>query len=130
MNDILSYNKSNPQAVARYAMETKKYQRLTAKDFPPIKFTGTDRLIRIRLCDYGNDKAGLFVDGSFYSKVMRFNSNEFKNISKDEVADDISSKKNPEPYTKVAFFAVASGSDELFVPIYSELLYLGYLTLK
>lgn len=130
---INSYNNSNPQASARWLLETKKYQRLVGNSEPIIKAGATDRIVRLRLYDYGSltiDKAGLFVDGSFVTNVKRRSGNSFAILPNVSEADDINKTSTNEDYKYIAFFAVTVGLDEQFVALYSQLLDLGHLKLK
>ncbi|MEL3909254.1 MAG: hypothetical protein P1P64_09655 [Treponemataceae bacterium] len=135
-NKINSYNNSNPQASARWLLETKKYQRLVGKTEPIVKAGTTDRVVRVRLYDYGSpstdkDKAGLSTDGIFVTVVKRKNGETFKVIPNGSDADDINKTSDKtEDYKFVAFFAVTVGLDEKFVALYSQILDLGYLELK
>lgn len=131
---IRSYMMSNPQASARYALETKKYQRLQGATSPLISASGTNRLVRVRLYDDGTEKAGLYVASMPpalpVTTVKRFNGTDFKIIPKDSIADDLYKTSGSGDYTIAAFFAVTVGLDEHFVVLYSKLLYLGFLQLQ
>lgn len=132
---IRSYMMSNPQASARYALETKKYQRLKGATSPLISASGTNRLVRVRLYGYaGTEKAGLYVasmpPAPPVTAVKRFDGTDFKIIPNGSIADDLYKTSGSGDYTIAAFFAVTVGLDEHFVVLYSNLLYLGFLQLQ
>lgn len=138
---IRAYMMSNPQASARYALETKKYQRLkgATATSPLISASGTNRLVRVRLYDDGpsppgTEKAGLYVasmpPAPPVTTVKRFDGTDFKIIRNGSIADDLYKTSGSGDYTIAAFFAVTVGLDEHFVVLYSNLLYLGFLQLQ
>lgn len=135
VSKIKSYNSSNPQAAARWLIDSKKYQKLRRDDkITPIVLTDTDdRQVRVRLYDYGKEKAGLYVENlSPVAQVVRYNGKPFVILDKDNKDADVEQSENvpEEGYKHVAFFTATYGMDEKFVPIYSELLYLGFLALE
>lgn len=140
---IENYNSSNPYSVARYVRDTKKYGLLGRRDGkkPLVEAASTDRLVKIRLYDYGTEKAGLYIDDALLVEVCRENNEAFAILPKDATAtdgQDIQLQTAPKDgeadprveYKYVAFFAVTSGMDTNLSPLYSSVSSLGWLELQ
>lgn len=135
VSDIQNYNKENPQNAVRYLLENKKYQFLLRDDkkTPLVSKDVRNRKVRVRLYDYGTsaiEKSGLYIDMMHQVKVIRFDESEFKVLDGNDSSTDIAKVDNAIKYLYVVFFATTVGFDSQFINLYSELLYLGFLTLK
>lgn len=135
-NDV--ENNSN---VANYLIETYKYQSLTYENNTTITLipnTGENKKVKIRLSDYQSSYPSEISFSNQQYKPMRsingnlsFNFGRNGKNDKKPVADDadFNSSSSSDSKYYVAMFAVGVGTDAAYSPYYSNILYLGAVTI-
>ena len=140
-SSIYRYDEDNPSVSATYLVETKKYKILSisnasSNDRPLIKKTSSNKRIKIRLSEYGNEEIGFYLDGTKIGIPIRNNALDFKKDEIKNTNDDVfpipSSNKDGvvDEYWYVNMYAVTYGADKSFKPLYSKLEFIGFLKIK
>lgn len=138
-SSIDKYNEDNPAVSAKYLLETKKYHKLSASgssfgENPLIKKTGTDRIIKIRLVNFGDsEERGIYINNTKEGIPKRINNLKFEAEDIEKTHEDViksSSENDSGENWLINFYAASYGNDDGFRPIYSKLEFLGYLKIK
>lgn len=134
---IEKYNTDNPAVSVKYLLETKKYHLLSvsggnSNSKPLIPKAAANRIIKIRLIDFEDEKIGLYIQNAKSGIPIRTSNLKFEAEDIEKNHEDVikASSDTDEEYWKVNFYAAAYGNDNSFLPLYSELTFLGYLMIK
>ncbi len=126
-------NESNPSGVVDYLLSSLSYKFLGCSEYgsesrPLIKTESKNVKVRFRLTPYSSDRDELSIDGKIIGRVLRYNAKGFDDISiEDGDVKKASSKNSKTDNFYVACFAASYGTDQYFKPIYSKVVYLGYI---
>jgi len=139
-SSIYKYDEDNPSASVTYLLENKKYKTLSlsdssSNDRPLIKKTSTNKKIRIRLIEYGEEEIGFYIDGINKGAPLRYNLQKFNkddigNNHEDVLPKPSSSSQTEDEYWYINMYASTYGNDKSFKPLYSKLEFIGFLKIK
>lgn len=142
-SQIFTYNDNNPSFAYNYLINTKNYRKMITNihhsAVPLIPSATVNRMVTIRLLPYVDIQPSMFVDTQYYGIPRRSVPDGVNSVSAlfefDEIKeghtdvtwgswDDQNEKK-----FYIQAYVIAYGTDESFKQLYSELYYLGVVTI-